>query len=53
MKKKNLLILAVFLFVPMMAYAQNGCVDSPESSTAVLGLVGCLGAVVSAVRGRR
>jgi XrtJ-associated TM-motif-TM protein len=30
--------------IPVLAHAQGGCVDSPECPTAVLGLVGVLGA---------
>jgi len=35
-------------FVPVLAHAQNGCVDSPECPTAVLGLVGAVGAALYA-----
>jgi len=32
--------------VPVLAHAQNGCVNSPECPTAVLGLVGAAGAAL-------
>jgi XrtJ-associated TM-motif-TM protein len=35
--------------IPVLAHAQiNGCVDSPECPTAVLGLVGAAGAALYA-----
>jgi XrtJ-associated TM-motif-TM protein len=38
-----------FMFlVPVLAHAQNGCVNSPECPTAVLGLVGAAGAALYA-----
>ena len=32
--------------VPVLAHAQSGCTDSPECPTAVLGLVGAVGAAL-------
>ena len=40
--------LGCFLMIPVLAHAQNGCVDSPECPTAVLGLVGAAGAALYA-----
>jgi XrtJ-associated TM-motif-TM protein len=34
--------------VPVLAHAQNGCVNSPECPTAILGLVGAAGAALYA-----
>lgn len=34
--------------IPALAYAQNGCINSPECPTAVLGLVGVAGAALYA-----
>jgi hypothetical protein len=39
--------------VPLLAHGQNGCINSPECPTAILGLVGAAGAVLYArLRGR-
>jgi len=34
------IVLIVLLIAPAVAFAQGGCVDSPENPTMVLGLVG-------------
>jgi XrtJ-associated TM-motif-TM protein len=34
--------------IPVLAHAQNGCIDSPECPTAILGLVGAAGAALYA-----
>lgn len=34
--------------IPVLAHAQSGCVNSPECPTAVLGLVGTVGAALYA-----
>jgi len=39
------LLCSLFL-VPVLAHAQNGCVNSPECPNAVLGLVGVAGAAL-------
>ncbi len=44
----RLTFLASLLLIPCMAHAQNGCIDSPECPTAVLGLVGAAGAALFA-----
>jgi len=44
---------AVLLMVAVPLWAQTGCADSPENPTAVLALVGGVGALWSAVRKRR
>jgi len=36
------------LLFPLLAHAQNGCIDSPECPTAVLALVGAAGAALYA-----
>jgi XrtJ-associated TM-motif-TM protein len=38
---------SIFL-IPVLAHAQNGCVDSPECPTAILGIVGAAGAALYA-----
>jgi XrtJ-associated TM-motif-TM protein len=37
-------LLGSLFLVPVLAHAQNGCVNSPECPTAVLGLIGAAGA---------
>jgi XrtJ-associated TM-motif-TM protein len=44
---------AALMMVAMPLGAQTGCTDSPENPTAVLALVGGVGALWSAVRARR
>jgi XrtJ-associated TM-motif-TM protein len=41
-------LLGSLFLVPVLAHAQNGCVNSPECPTAVLGLVGMAGAALYA-----
>jgi XrtJ-associated TM-motif-TM protein len=53
MKKQVAIVIVMLVMMPVMAHAQTGCVDSPECPTALLGVVGCLGAAVSWMRGRR
>jgi XrtJ-associated TM-motif-TM protein len=53
MKKQIVIVLVLLVMLPVMAHAQTGCIDSPECPTALLGLVGCLGAAVSWRRGRK
>jgi XrtJ-associated TM-motif-TM protein len=43
----------LILLVAAPLRAQTGCTDSPENPTAVLALVGGVGALWSAVRARR
>lgn len=38
--------LGSLFLIPVLAHAQNGCVNSPECPTAVLGLLGAAGAAV-------
>jgi XrtJ-associated TM-motif-TM protein len=53
MKLTLLAVLAVaVVVVATPAFAQNGCVNSPENSTAVLALVGSAGGALVALRGR-
>lgn len=40
--------LGSLFLVPALAHAQNGCVNSPECPTAILGLVGAAGAALYA-----
>jgi len=47
-----LLLAMAVLAVPMMAHAQNGCLDSPENPTAVLAIVGSAGAFFASARRR-
>jgi XrtJ-associated TM-motif-TM protein len=44
----RILFFASLFLIPALAHAQNGCVDSPECPTAVLGLVGAAGAALYA-----
>jgi XrtJ-associated TM-motif-TM protein len=44
---------ALLLLIAVPLQAQTGCTDSPENPTAVLALVGGVGALWSAVRARR
>ena len=41
-------LLGSMFLIPVLAHAQNGCVNSPECPTAVLGLVGAAGAALYA-----
>jgi XrtJ-associated TM-motif-TM protein len=43
MKRAILLMACIFSLAPVIAHAQGGCVDSPESPTPVLALAGCVG----------
>jgi XrtJ-associated TM-motif-TM protein len=54
MKKSLYLLsgLALLLTVTLPLHAQNGCANSPENPTMVLGLVGTAGAFLSAARSR-
>jgi XrtJ-associated TM-motif-TM protein len=48
------LLLALFLLgVALPVRAQGGCVDSPESPTIVLALVGAIGAIAVGTRASR
>lgn len=54
MKKASLLLFAlVFLSISAPLYAQGGCVNSPESPTAILAVVGSAGAVFASTRRRQ
>ena len=44
--------LAVLIAGAAPLHGQTGCTDSPENPTVVLALVGCAGALFSAVRAR-
>jgi XrtJ-associated TM-motif-TM protein len=54
MKKSTLLFAAsaVMLASALPAFAQGGCVNSPENPTVVLALVGSAGAFVASARAR-
>lgn len=43
---------AILLSVSVPAFAQNGCVNSPENPTAILALVGSAGGFLVAARSR-
>jgi XrtJ-associated TM-motif-TM protein len=45
--KKTLFLLMVFAVMATAAHAQSGCGDSPENPTAVLGLMGSVGAGIA------
>jgi XrtJ-associated TM-motif-TM protein len=44
---RMLTLATAMLVLPMIAYAQSGCTDSPENPTIVLVLVGSAGAFLS------
>ncbi|MFC6645659.1 PExPT-CTERM protein [Granulicella cerasi] len=44
----RIVFIGSLLFIPVLAHAQTGCVNSPECPTAVLGLVGAAGAALYA-----
>jgi XrtJ-associated TM-motif-TM protein len=51
--KLTVLILGVLVcFIAVPAFAQGGCVNSPENPTAILALVGSAGGFLVAARGR-
>jgi len=41
----NLLVILMFVAIPAVLHAQNGCSDSPEAPTDVLMLVGSIGMI--------
>jgi len=45
MKLAIVLTLCVLTFMPVLAHAQGGCVDSPEAPTDLLMLVGSFGMI--------
>jgi len=53
MKKISLLALAALVVLAAIpAYAQGGCVNSPENPTAVLAVVGSASGLLVAIRSR-
>ena len=53
MMKLAVVILGVLVcFIAVPAFAQGGCVNSPENPTAILALVGSAGGFLVAARGR-
>jgi XrtJ-associated TM-motif-TM protein len=44
---------ALLVLLPVVAHAQNGCLDSPENPTALLGLVGSAAGAGCWLRGCR
>jgi XrtJ-associated TM-motif-TM protein len=42
----------LFLLAALPMHAQGGCVDSPENPTAVLGLIGAVGALYAPVKNK-
>jgi XrtJ-associated TM-motif-TM protein len=52
MKLTVLVVLALVVLVATPAFAQSGCVNSPENPTAILALVGSASGVLVAVRSR-
>jgi XrtJ-associated TM-motif-TM protein len=44
----RVLFFGSLFLIPALAHAQNGCVDSPECPTAILGIVGAAGAALYA-----
>ena len=43
MKSTIVFIACVLFLLPVLAHAQGGCVDSPESPTPILALAGSMG----------
>jgi XrtJ-associated TM-motif-TM protein len=52
MRLSVLIVVALVLFVAVPAFAQAGCVNSPENPTAILALVGSAGGALVALRSR-
>jgi XrtJ-associated TM-motif-TM protein len=52
MKLSVIVVVALVLFVAAPAFAQAGCVNSPENPTAILALVGSAGGALVALRSR-
>ncbi len=52
MRLSLLVVVALVVLVAVPAYAQTGCVNSPENPTAILALVGSAGGLLVAVRSR-
>ena len=52
MKRRIAFLFVLLSVAPLLARAQGGCVNSPESPTAVLAIVGSLSAGVAALRRR-
>lgn len=51
--KKSLYLLGICLCLgATVAHAQNGCINSPENPTVILGLVGGAGACLASLRNR-
>ena len=53
MRHAKIAVLAGFLILAAPAFAQNGCVNSPENPTALLAAVGAAGGFFSFARARR
>jgi XrtJ-associated TM-motif-TM protein len=53
MKRHTALFVALLVLLPVLAHAQNGCLDSPENPTALLGLVGFAAGAACWLRARR
>lgn len=51
--RHHLLLALVFLAAALPLHAQIGCVDSPESPTVVLALVGGIGIIAFGIRASR
>ncbi len=49
----HLLLAIVLLAIALPLHAQGGCVDSPESPTIVLALVGGIGIIATGIRASR
>jgi XrtJ-associated TM-motif-TM protein len=52
MKLSFFAVVALVLVATTPAFAQTGCVNSPENPTAILALVGSAGGVLVALRSR-
>jgi XrtJ-associated TM-motif-TM protein len=52
MKLSVYVVVALVLFFVTPAFAQAGCVNSPENPTAILALVGSAGGALVALRSR-
>jgi hypothetical protein len=44
----RIVFFGTLFLIPVLAHGQNGCVNSPECPTAVLGLLGAAGAALVA-----
>lgn len=47
-----IVVISILMFSALPVHAQDGCIDSPENPTAILGLVGVAGLGLAQLRNR-